>query len=141
LSGDPRHHLLPIFEYNKRAPSFSLLRANKRERGKATSHVVPELCRPMGDCRWYYLSLVLPSVTHRVQSLLLGCEARQFLNTESLTANCSTGQPSLSSVLRAITPKMCLEDFDSERFETIVLFATQFNLCFLSDWRCWATLS
>ena len=106
----------------------------------AQDNFKPEQCRPIGYGHWFYMMKVLPSVVHRVQSVELAVEARNLvmLNIRSWefrnasqsfmqTKRCSEAMKSpvlgchpercvrLLTFLEAMTPKMSLESFDSER--------------------------
>lgn len=54
------------------------------------THLLPSQCKLLGRGRWFFCGLVVPSITWRVQSLLLSIEARNVLSQKlSLKQNLS----------------------------------------------------
>jgi len=141
---DPEHHLVAMNSISTKVAHRNLLTtmqddtrelpgwknrnsvfSNKPER----VHFMPEQCRPIGYGHWFYMMKVLPSVVHRVQSVELAVEARNLV-FRSARRVCMA-EPTLSTqvishpqeryvrlltFLEAMTPKMSLESFDSERY-------------------------
>jgi hypothetical protein len=72
---------------------------------------IPECCYPVGSLSFYYLSLLLPTLTFRVQSVLLASElwTKLFHNTEISKVL------SLNNLLTAMTPRRQGENINSER--------------------------
>jgi hypothetical protein len=115
-----------------KAVHYNLLIASSSMQGRETftqGCFKPDQCRPIGYGHWFYMMKVLPSVIHRVQSVELAVEARNLV-FRSARRVCMA-EPGLSTqvishpkeryvrlltFLEAMTPKMSLESFDSERY-------------------------
>jgi hypothetical protein len=127
-----------------KAVHYNLLLASSSMQGRDTymqDCFKPEQCRPIGYGHWFYMMKVLPSVVHRVQSVELAVEARnlvllnirrwEFRNASQSFMKSKRGSDAMRSpllgcqpegcvrlltFLEAMTPKMSLESFDSERY-------------------------
>jgi hypothetical protein len=76
-------------------------------------YIVPELCQVVGQSDWYFMSLVLPCLAHRVHTLLLATEARNYLN--SLLPEGGLEEMALRDVLESLTPRRAKESYSNER--------------------------
>jgi hypothetical protein len=95
---------IPLF------PSANL--HDQDSQGTATENdFIPECCYPVGSLSFYNLSLLLPTLTFRVQSVLLASElwTKLFNNTEI------SKERSLNNLLTAMTPRRQGENINSER--------------------------
>jgi hypothetical protein len=78
--------------------------------------LIPEFCHPVGSLLFFEMSLLLPSVTHRMQSLLLANELQGKLVSVLKTDH----KINVYDILGAIVPKRSLETMNSERYLHVV---------------------
>ena len=107
--------------------------ARKPHHHSFISHLPPDYCVILGLARYYYIGIVAPSCVWRLLSLILAAEATAFVRNlsqkhfvpSSLSPPADSKAvyfhltPSLSIMLDAITPRMCMESMDSERLEML----------------------
>jgi hypothetical protein len=74
--------------------------------------LIPELCHPIGSLLFFEMSLLLPSLTHRMQSLLLANELQEKLVSVLETDH----KINVYDILGGIVPKRSLETMNSERY-------------------------
>jgi hypothetical protein len=73
--------------------------------------LIPEFCHPVGSLLFFEMSLLLPALTHRMQSLLLANELRQ-----KITCSLETDHKiNVYDILGGILPTRSLETMNSER--------------------------
>lgn len=88
------------------------------------AHLIPETCEIIGNARDYFLSISMPAILWRAQSMQLAKEClaevhNLYMRSEWGATACDFDSgcinPSISLILEAITPRMCQENIDSER--------------------------
>jgi len=91
------HELIRAMGVNMRLSLIQILRNTQSEsyasaahNHTSITHLLPSQCKLLGRGRWFFCGLVVPSITWRVQSLLLSIEARNVLSQKlSLKQNLS----------------------------------------------------
>ena len=114
---ESNHHSHPVLKY-------------KRHSHVSLNYLVPECCDVIGPAVWFFAGLTSPSVSYRLQSLLLAFEARELVVDsvknyyENVDHDCSpelseVGIPSPMLMLQTLTPRLSNESLDYERLEMI----------------------
>jgi hypothetical protein len=143
LRDDPEYRLIASNQISTKA-THTLLLSRIKEVVRATDewkrrnsakevkyehlHFMPEQCRPIGKHIWHFMSKLVPSILHRVKSMVLAWETREYLKEIILSKVKGGGKldqnirkidfnvvPTLPRLLEALTPKMSDEEQDSER--------------------------
>jgi hypothetical protein len=99
----------------------------KPHRHSITSHLIPEFCSPLGKAKYYYIGMTAPCLVWRLQSLFLAQEAAthtkrlykewQVANHQDVETHHTEVVLGAHLMLTAITPRMTLENINSERYE------------------------
>jgi hypothetical protein len=122
LSENSNHKLIYVNTLVKKYRKVRDLLSNKKVKiKKSVQYYIGEFCYPIGVSFWYYFSIYLPAVVHRIQSLFLADEARSFFNRKNSLSS-KFQHPSISNILSAITPNLALEKINSERHYLFLQF-------------------
>lgn len=138
IDGEDHYALIPGKQLSGILTLANLLQSSNPVESAASpqfNFFVPEFCLPIAKIKWYSLSLTLPVVTYRFQSMLLARECREKLFCQpqltdiSLNASGEFSRrlntmdnmhrrqrvPSVELTLEAITTTRCLENICNER--------------------------
>lgn len=127
--GDPNHFLTPvlalsgkltlidIFElHNTATEQDSEVQVGLVSNCEQVQYVIPELSQVLGPSLFYFMSLVLPSVMHRLCTLLVAKDCRDTIGKRHDGDRTVIESMPLALVLQAITPKRALEMMSYERY-------------------------
>eukprot|EP00981_Chlorochromonas_danica_P014153 scaffold7439_cov168-Ochromonas_danica.AAC.5 len=116
LSKDPNYRLANSLPVSGKLSLNDLLKPSPAKEKADVNHVVVlEGCQLLGNAKWYFVSLVLPGLAHRVKSLLLAEEAIQWVRGK--VENNQSAINDIALMLEAITPKMAFEHQNNEALE------------------------
>eukprot|EP00981_Chlorochromonas_danica_P004706 scaffold946_cov171-Ochromonas_danica.AAC.6 len=120
LAADESYRLTRVFQVSGKLTFNDLLKADRLKEKSSPFNVVLEGCQILGSANLYYMSLVLPSMAHRIKSLLLAEETAGWVESV-ISARSETLIPrfmnDMTLMLKAITPKLAFEHQHSELLE------------------------
>lgn len=114
MGEDPNYRLAKSFPVTSILTLHDLLKASHAKEKSEINDVVLEGCQLLGNAKWYYVSLILPGLAHRIKSLQLAEEA---LDWATAKVSNKFDFEDIALMLEAITPKLALEHLNSEKLE------------------------